>query len=152
MLYLKNKNLLKLLCDQHNFIDTLNSTKIVKILENTKFNIFNAIQVINNLYLNYYDIVNKTKLNSNDYKLINFYQKEISLHMHYVYIYKLLKDYKSGDNIFFSYYFDFRGRLYYDSPVSVTSSKIARFLYHHGDMKIFIKTMIQNFAMILQKA
>jgi hypothetical protein len=39
---------------------------------------------------------------------------------------------KSNLPIYIPYYFDFRGRLYYNSPISPTSSKLMRMVYHYG--------------------
>jgi hypothetical protein len=36
------------------------------------------------------------------------------------------------DGVYFLYYFDFRGRIYADSPVSYTFNKLARWLYFYG--------------------
>jgi len=34
--------------------------------------------------------------------------------------------------IYFIFYFDFRGRFYYDSPISPTNSKYSRLIYNYG--------------------
>lgn len=38
--------------------------------------------------------------------------------------------------VYFMFYFDFRGRFYHDSPVSPTSSKLSRTLFNYGEVTI----------------
>jgi DNA-directed RNA polymerase len=40
--------------------------------------------------------------------------------------------FKEEDKIYFPFYFDFRGRKYYNSPIGPTQNKCLRFIYHYG--------------------
>lgn len=47
-------------------------------------------------------------------------------------IFKNLSDENLNIRIYMMFYFDFRGRLYFDSPISPTSNKFCRFIYNYG--------------------
>ncbi len=63
-------------------------------------------------------------------------QKEISKDIRYYTIliyYNMLKKYEINQPIYFPVFFDFRGRMYYNSPVSITNNRILRTLYYYGE-------------------
>lgn len=62
-------------------------------------------------------------------------QKIISEQIYYLKIYNFyifIKKYNIIDAIYFPFFFDFRGRMYYDSNISVTDCKILRTIYYYG--------------------
>lgn len=61
------------------------------------------------------------------------YQREFSHLFSLSYFLKVaeLQEFLKG-GFYFRYYFDFRGRLYADSPISYTHNRYFRFVYHYG--------------------
>ena len=90
------------------------------------------------------DLYKKYK-QSRDLIFLRFFQKKNSLYYHLM-VFFTLEKYKLifKDSFFLMGFFDFRGRLYIDSPVSPLAPQFIRLLYHYGFYNEFELEKIHN--------
>ena len=88
------------------------------------------------------------------------YQKRYSKKIENIILNNFLNtNFNEKDKIYFPFYFDFRGRKYYNSVVGPTQNKLLRFIYHYGwynqedfsnivkiERILYFKKKIQNFC------
>lgn len=102
---------------------------------------FKWIKKIYNEEINDLDDINKELINTLDEKnwnietknniIIN--QKKYSKKIENIVLHNFLNtNFNEKDKIYFPFYFDFRGRKYYNSIIGPTQNKILRFVYHYG--------------------
>lgn len=95
------------------------------------------------------------KLNKCDWKDEDL-QKEYSINLHYLNIHNYfwyLKKLNLTTPLYFPFYFDFRGRMYYNSSICITSCKILRTIYYYGfyNEQDFSKPVDDRFDTLLKK-
>lgn len=133
-LIFKNKSFLNSVLNLKIYVDVEYFEKIIKLLRINGVDLFTIEGKISNLSKEMFILTNLSKPTKIDILNIAKIQKEVSKDLHYYYL-KLLWDEKIDKNkpVYIPLHFDFRGRLYYDSLVSVTNSKIARFIFCYGN-------------------
>jgi hypothetical protein len=116
---LDNNDIIEKLFSKKLFLDGIIFTNIKKVIVDYLFTKNIMVENLETLYFSY-----------------NFYIKnEIEINKMYCYLTFLklenfLKFFKNG--FYFSYYFDFRGRIYYRGYASPQATQIFRYCYHYG--------------------
>lgn len=127
---LKNKEYLKRIIECGVYVDKegiVNAIKTIESEENIKF------EKIEEEIKDLYNIIDKDEI---DKKIKKEIQSKISKKLQYLYLKMMYNNTKDeNEKIYFPFFFDFRGRLYYDSPISITNFKIARIIYFYGYIK-----------------
>lgn len=122
---LKNYEYLDKIVKKQWFIDIEWFENIIKIIE-IEVDLKNILNVIEK------DILIFKESNWKDKNI----QKKISKNIRYLNIYtyfNFIKKYDINHAIYFPVFFDFRGRMYYNSSVSITNNKLLRTIYHYGE-------------------
>ena len=134
---LSDNNYINLILNKKLYLDLEMLNNIIKILKLNNIDIFSIENEIIELSTKLHKITNRKNINN---KEICDFQQKISKKINYYYLFLLYKeDLNEKTNIYFPFHFDFRGRLYYDSPIGVTNFKLSRFLFFYGYTNLDIK-------------